>query len=204
MPQFTTLARAGSALRRSPPRSSAVWRPSLACVVTALTLALVEPADATTILASSIEELAVASGAVVQGRVTRVEGKLRDRHVVSVVTIEVDEVLLGSSPARIQLESPSGTIGDLRTRVAGADLYSVGDEVILFAEQSPNGIWRSMALAWGCFKIHDGIAVRSTEGIDFVQMNDKGQVRGVTLTPEEVAMTVEELRARIEAAGDAP
>lgn len=158
-------------------------------------------ADATTILASSVEELTLVSEAVVYGRVVHVAPKLRDERVVTSVVIEVDEVLYGDAPRRIQLEAPAGQLGELSTRVSGADLYAQGQRVVLFAERGAGGIWRSKALSWGCFRVVDGFAIRSSEGLEFVRVDDKGRYVGVTLTPEEVAMSFEELRDRVKNAG---
>lgn len=166
-----------------------------------LVVGFVPFADASTVLASTIEELTASSGAVVRGVVTETYALEREERVVTLVRLEVAEVLRGQTPVSITIETPSGRDGEITTFVSGSDFYSVGQEVVVFVEEQPNGYWRSVALSWGKFLLIDGMAIRDPAGLAFVRRNDKGRFTSVTLTPEEVAMTYEELRDRITNAG---
>lgn len=180
-------------------------RPVLsACVLLTAAIAwgsFVPKAQATTLRMSTIEELTAASQVVITGRVDAVESVFSGEHIVTRVRVQVDERWWGAAPDTLELETPMGSVGEIRTRVAGADTYSVGDYVVLFAEQDGRGVWRSMALAWGCFKIVEGIATRSIEGLDFVNITEKGRVIPILYTPEEVTLPLEELRDRVKNAG---
>lgn len=169
----------------------------------ALLLALVALpplANATLIDAASIEEMTVRSDAVLHAIVRRVETESVDDGVQTLVELEVMSTWHGEAPTRLLLEAFGGRQGDIATIVAGADRYTIGDEVVVFAQRVPSGAWRSLALAWGAFRIEDGFATRSTTGLSAVRRQKNGSMVIEPLPPDDVAIPVDELFARVQQA----
>lgn len=120
-----------------------------------LALCIPGTAESTTFVPVAIEDLARGSGAVLLGTVESVDaGELEDGRIVTRVGVRVDERLRGDFAATtIALQEPGGRIGDRREVVFGVPSYQIGEEVVVFADRTSDGIWRTEQLALGKFHV---------------------------------------------------
>jgi hypothetical protein len=112
------------------------------------------PAGATTIVGGTVAELAASSDLVVAGTVLRTESTYADSMIVTRTTLRVEQVYQGGVTSNeIVIVSPGGRVGDLATRVAGADTYTSGEQVLVFLQQGQDGNYGSVALAFSKFTL---------------------------------------------------
>lgn len=119
----------------------------------AIALALCAAAPATThatlIHADALDTIARSSDAVVIGEVVATEPFIADDgRVFTRVTIDP----FGDAPP-LQLLQLGGRTDTLATRFAGADLYEVGEDVLVFCELRDDGLWQSISLEFSKFSI---------------------------------------------------
>jgi hypothetical protein len=124
------------------------------------------PAQATTVIPPSFDDLVNQSDYVVRAVVKSVSCEWRsegaNRHILTKVELEVEEVIAGNPPTPLVLEMLGGKIGDLQMVVQGTPEFKVGDEDILFIHG--NGIQFNplVALGHGRYPIkHDAQTGRS-------------------------------------------
>jgi hypothetical protein len=125
--------------------------------VAAFLATLVPPADATTVIRRSTEELTVLSEFVVEGTVTDVEARWRDDHkfVYTYVTIEVEEVMKGRlGESTIVLEELGGTANGVTATVEGVPVFEAGERVIVFLDVVEDA-YRCHGFAQGKFTVQD-------------------------------------------------
>lgn len=94
----------------------------------------VVPARATVVVPADLGELSRDARAIVRGRVAAVEGRWTDdrRTIETLVTLEVESTLKGSSGATIQFRVPGGDLGRYRSVVVGAPEFAVDQRVVVF------------------------------------------------------------------------
>jgi hypothetical protein len=113
------------------------------------------PALATTMVLEGTANLLDRANTVVTGRVISVEPRMHPEHqfIYRYVTIEVTETLKGSAVAgsRIVSEELGGQIGQLIHYVPGVPIYEVGEEVLSFLEDRPEGLYRTYGMIQGKF-----------------------------------------------------
>lgn len=109
----------------------------------ALTLGLVAslcmtPLHATSVVPPQFDELVGESDAVIHSRVVEVRSEIattpRGRAIVSKVTLEVIDTLVGSAPAKVVLVVLGGRVGEEEMRIEGISQFAVGDEDFLFVQ----------------------------------------------------------------------
>jgi len=145
------------------------------------------PAQATTIVGGSVAELAATADLIVAGTVLHSESSLDDSMIVTRTTLRVEQVYQGGVQSNeIVIVSPGGRIGDLATRVAGADTYVTGEQVLVFLQQSDDGHYGSVALAFSKFTLsrseNGWIATRQADGATVLMSAADG-----SLTPADGA-----------------
>jgi hypothetical protein len=123
-----------------------------------LLAACAREAVATIFIPVPVEELASSSEAVVVGTVRQLSGvRSRDGHLVTLVELEVDEVVRGSLPDPvITLKEDGGTVGDQREVIFGTPSFQVDERVLLFLTLRRDGSWRTNHLSLGKFHIDAG------------------------------------------------
>jgi len=112
-------------------------------------------ASSTMFVPLSVEELTASSTAVVLGTVRNIQG-VEDGQggVMTLVDVAVDEVVGGEIGApRIVLEEDGGVVHGHEEVVFGTPRFAIGETVLVFLTQRPNGAWRTNHLALGKFHI---------------------------------------------------
>ncbi len=117
--------------------------------IQALTLALAlaigagmpSPAQATTFVPLTTENLADVSTAIVEGTVTEVRTELDDKdRVWTIATVDVTRRLKGAGVAdTIEVWSLGGDIGRYTTHVEGQAVFSEGEHLLTFLHRSESG-----------------------------------------------------------------
>lgn len=115
------------------------WKFGVGCairVVLAVFLAgpIAARADSTTVVRMSVEQLAQVATDIVRGRVISQESRWNETNtqIVTLTTIAVDQRLKGRVPATVLVEQPGGTVGTIRSHVAGTVAFRLGGEYVLF------------------------------------------------------------------------
>jgi hypothetical protein len=114
------------------------------------------PAESTTLIRYSTEELTVVSDYVVEGVVTGVESEFREDHrcVYTHVTIQIDAVYKGrlETPA-IVLEETGGSANGITMTIPASPEFALGERVILFLEVKNADYFRVYSMAQGKFTV---------------------------------------------------
>jgi len=144
-----------------------------------LTLLVVTPAAATSALYLTDVEQAVESTAVVVATIgsARVEVHPKWQRPITLTTIHVAEVLLGSAPKKLTIEQFGGTIAGKTLYIAGDARFEQGERCVLFLRQL-DGNWFLTAMQQSKYEIHeaarqvflrrplsDGLFVRTDKGL---------------------------------------
>jgi hypothetical protein len=161
----------------------------------ALLVACAVPATAATFVATSVEEAARSSDAVVRGRVVSTASRLtRDgRGVVTEVEIAVDGAWKGAPDAAVKLVVRGGRVGRIAQVVDGAPTFEPGEEVVVFLGRRGDS-WRVMGQALGKYRVEAGEARSALEAADVVPRPIAAGERAVGTMP------VAELERRVRAA----
>jgi hypothetical protein len=132
-----------------------------------LALASVSPAArATTVVPPSFEQLVSQADYIVRAKVKSVTAEWRsegaNRHIITKVELDVEEVISGTPPQPLVLEMLGGKIGDQEMRVEGAPKFNVGDEDVLFVHGNGKQYTPLVALMHGRYPIlHDATTGRA-------------------------------------------
>lgn len=123
--------------------------------------ALPSKAAASTIVKRSIEEMSARADAVARGEVLSVEALWHEGSIATLVRVQVREPWAGTLPEVVDLWIPGGQIDGVRAQVSGMTEFHVGDDVIVFLQQSDGDAWRTLALSWSIYLCEDAVARRS-------------------------------------------
>jgi hypothetical protein len=163
-------------------------------------LGTVVPAGATTFVLMDDGDLVTRSMATAIGTVTRVEAvgdEAGDVHTN--VFLALDEVISGEiDREEIVLRELGGRLAERTQRVFGAPTYAVGEEVLVFIEDSADGSLRTAGMAMGKYRIERdrrdaSVAVRDADAN--VTVLDPASRTARTLAPE--ARSLDQLIASI-------
>ncbi len=93
-------------------------------------------ARATTVIPPTFDELVSQAEVIIQGTVTDVKsqwtGEGAQRHIVSYVTVKVEETIKGKAGDSYTLQMLGGTVGEDTLEVSDSPKFAVGDRDILF------------------------------------------------------------------------
>jgi len=130
-----------------------------------LVLLLAAPAVAATFVATSVEETARSSEAVVRGRVLSTASRFtRDgRGIVTEAEIGVDAVWKGEAAATVRVVVRGGRVGSIAQWVDAAATFEQGEEVVVFLAGGGGGVFRVMGQALGKYRVN-GIEARPALG----------------------------------------
>ena len=160
-----------------------------------LALAAAVPTAAATFVATTVEETARSSDAVVRGTVVSARPRLtRDgRRVVTEVEIAVASAWKGAPGDAVTVIVPGGSTPGLAMSVDGAPSFERGEDVVVFLARIGD-VWRVMGLALGKYRVEAGEARPAFHA---------GDVRARALAAGERAagpMPVDELERRVRSA----
>ncbi len=167
----------------------------VALVAFAGLIAPVAPALATTVVPVPEEALIRAAAAIVIGRVQRIESHTATGgRIVTDITMAVDEVLKGQlSATEITLRQTGGRVGNVHAWVDGSPEFEVGERVLVFVRQLPDGTLRVVHLFQGKFSI----VVDPASGEETAQRDAAPHGVNVLGANAGRALRLEELKARI-------
>jgi hypothetical protein len=140
---------------------------------------------ATTVIPPSFDELVAQAELIFQGTVTDVQsqwtGEGGDRHIVSYVTLKVEDPIKGEAGATYTLRMLGGTVGDRTMRVTDSPEFKVGDREILFVEHNGTQFIPLVGIMHGRFRVEKDNA----RGADVVLTNSGTAVRDVAALGKE-------------------
>lgn len=97
-------------------------------------------AQATTVIPPTFDDLVSQAQIILQGTVTDVQsqwtGEGAQRHIVSYVTVQVEETLKGEPGANYTLRMLGGTVDGTTMEVSDSPKFKIGDRDILFVENN--------------------------------------------------------------------
>src|SRR5678809_1628534 len=112
---------------------------------------------ATTVIPPSFDELVSRAEVIFQGSVTDVRsewtGEGAQRHIMSYVTLKVEEAIKGNPGASVTLRMLGGTVGAETMEVADGPKFKVGDRDILFVENNGTQFIPLVGIMHGRFRV---------------------------------------------------
>jgi hypothetical protein len=75
------------------------------------------------------------------------------RYIWTHYEIQVADELKGTANGAIVVSEPGGTVDETELQVVGTPKYEVGEEVVLFAEETPLGLLRTCGWGQGKFRV---------------------------------------------------
>lgn len=143
------------------------------------TVILASPALASTVIAESIEEMAVAAPLIVHARVVAAQSgwDAAHRHLWTWTELQVVSEPLkgrGTSNATVLVKQPGGEADGIGQAVAGAARFAIGEEVVAFLEPSdePN-VFLVRGLSAGKVRLEQRgarlVALRALDGLAFAR-----------------------------------
>ncbi len=119
---------------------------------------MARPARATTLVRMSLEQLSQASTAILRGHVLSQESRWNDRHtqIVTLTMVAVDQAVKGHPPSTVVIEQLGGTVGNIRSRVAGTVHFYPQADYLLFLEPAGTDISKFLVVGMrqGAFRIY--------------------------------------------------
>lgn len=134
-------------------------------VLTLLSMGMwVATAHGTTLVRLSLEQLSQASTDIVRGHVVSQESQWNPEHtqIVTLTTVAVDQAMKGHPPATMVIEQLGGTVGHIRSRVAGTVNFLPQGDYLLFLEPAAANSSRYLPVGMmqGAYKIYRDAATR--------------------------------------------
>ena len=134
---------------------------------------------ATTVIPPSFDDLVARAEMIFQGTVTDVRsewtGEGAQRHIMSYVTLKVEDAIKGTPGSTVTLRMLGGTVGGETMEVADAPKFKVGDRDILFLENNGTQFVPLVGIMHGRFRVE-----KDTTGQDAVFTNEGSPLSDVT------------------------
>ena len=134
---------------------------------------------ATTVIPPSFDELVGRAEMIFQGTVTDVRsewtGEGAQRHIMSYVTVKVDESIKGNPGVSVTLRMLGGTVGAETMEVSDAPKFKVGDRDILFVENNGSQFVPLVGIMHGRFRVK-----KDKDGREAVFTNEGSPLSDVT------------------------
>ncbi len=171
-----------------------------------LVFAGISSLHATLVPRMSLEEVVDASESIVQGTVVRTWTDWDESHkyIWTHYEIQVADRLKGSAAGKLVVSEPGGTVGETELQIAGTPQYTVGEEVVLFAERTPLGYLRTCGWGQGKFRVAraaaNGKAVVQTavKGVQLVERPTAAAVKSQSTPLREVnGLGLEQFKTRV-------
>lgn len=136
-------------------------------------------AGATTVIAPSFDELVAQAEIIFQGTVTDVQsqwaGEGAQRHIVSYVTLKVDDPIKGNPGATYTIRMLGGTVDGQTMEVTDTPKFKIGDREILFVENNGKQFVPLVGIMHGRFRVK----ADAERGADVVLTNSGRAVNDV-------------------------
>ncbi|MGH9314304.1 MAG: hypothetical protein ACRD1S_14040 [Vicinamibacterales bacterium] len=165
-------------------------------------LVLTATAGATVLIPADLSALTAESTAIVHGRVVdvRAEWLAGRRAIETYVTVAAATYLKGDLGETVTLRVPGGRMGAYRSRVVGAPIFNVGDEVVLFLGSRGPSVPYVLGLSQGVYRVRtDPESGRRTVIPPALVSPDVEPVRLVRGDPNRPAPTLERFAADVRA-----
>lgn len=134
---------------------------------------------ATTVIPPSFDELVSRAEMIFQGKVTDVRsewtGEGAQRHIMSYVTLKVEDAIKGNPGSTVTLRMLGGTVGGETMEVSDAPKFKVGDRDILFVENNGTQFVPLVGIMHGRFRVK-----KDTAGQDAVFTNEGSPLSDLT------------------------
>lgn len=164
-------------------------------------LSITAAVRATTLVRLNLDQLAAAADNVARVRCASAESRWENGAIWTVTTFDVLETMKGNLPAQVTVRLPGGRIGHLTAAVDGTPKFNLGDEAIVFLEQSRAGEYSVAGWVEGTFRIsrdprtsREAVTQDSSVFAVFDTATRSFRTEGVRRMP------VEQFRARVAAA----
>ena len=154
---------------------------------------------ATTVIPPSFDDLVSRAEMIIQGSVTDVRsewtGEGAQRHIMSYVTVKVEDAIKGNPGASVTLRMLGGTVGAETMQVSDAPKFKVGDRDILFVENNGTQFIPLVGIMHGRFKIKKDETGRDiqSEGFTVVGVGDMSGLRKTRLDATQFSPTKDRL-----------
>src|SRR5689334_702124 len=160
---------------------------------------------ATTVIPPSFDELVSRAEMIFQGSVTDVRsewtGEGAQRHIMSYVTLKVEDAIKGNPGSTVTLRMLGGTVGGETMEVTDAPKFKVGDRDILFVENNGTQFVPLVGIMHGRFRLKKDAAgqdaVFTNEGSPLSDVSKLGKNEEVVSAGR--AMSKQEFRQAIQA-----
>jgi len=160
---------------------------------------------ATTVIPPSFDELVSRAEMIFQGSVTGVRsewtGEGAQRHIMSYVTLKVEDAIKGNPGSTVTLRMLGGTVGGETMEVTDAPKFKVGDRDILFVENNGTQFVPLVGIMHGRFRVKKDAggqdAVFTNEGSPLSDVGKLGKNEEATSAGR--AMSKQEFRQAIQA-----
>jgi hypothetical protein len=159
---------------------------------------------ATTVIPPSFDELVSRAEMIFQGSVTDVRsewtGEGAQRHIMSYVTLKVEDTIKGNPGSTVTLRMLGGTVGGETMEVSDAPKFKVGDRDILFVENNGTQFVPLVGIMHGRFHVEKDAtgqdAVFTNDGSplsDFTQLgkNEKAASAGRAISKQEFKRAIQ-------------
>lgn len=117
---------------------------------------------ATTVIPPSFDELVTRAEVIFQGTVTNVQsqwtGEGAERHIVTYVTLKVEDALKGDPGASYTVRMFGGTVDGTTMKVSDTPEFKVGDRDILFVEHNGSQFVPLVGIMHGRFRVQKDAA----------------------------------------------
>ena len=134
---------------------------------------------ATTVIPPSFDDLVGRAEMIFQGTVTDLRsewtGEGAQRHIMSYVTLKVEEAVKGNPGTSVTLRMLGGTVGAETMEVSDAPKFKVGDRDILFVENNGTQFVPLVGIMHGRFRVK-----KDEAGRDAVFTNEGSPLTDVT------------------------
>ncbi len=146
-------------------------------------------ARATTVIPPTFDELVGQAEVIMDATVTEVKsewtGEGAQRHIVTYVTVKVEEALKGQPGASYTLRMLGGTVGEDRMEVSDAPKFAVGDRDILFVEHNGQQFIPLVGIMHGRFHVEQDKAsgarmVKADNGDPVTNLEQLGHTESAT------------------------
>jgi len=179
---FAALLRVSRRSRVRRPAPAAAGFPRRPCCLLLAATALVasgwlaSPANASTVVLLSVDEITDRSDLVVRGTVVDLSS-FRDGIVWTRVVVEVASCWRGDCEEFVELVQPGGQVDGFGTRAFGMPTFVQGDEVVLFLASSSVGALQVVGLTQGSFQVaDDGKVARDLGAVKRIRIPSEDRV----------------------------
>ena len=178
-------------------------------------LLVLTPANATTVVPPTFEEIADRADLVFVGKVVGSQAEWRvagtDQAIFTLVEFHTEEILKGTVAESVSLRFLGGTVGGVTLEVVAVPKFKAGDRVLLFVEGNGVQFCPLVGVYHGKFEVrkddkssravvfmHDGKALRDVAEIGAGEGAEFGRKRAMLSIPEErEPMSLDDFKARI-------